>query len=171
MSEIKSTLDLVLEKTKHLSLSEEEKAGQQRETYQQHLKGLLQKYADGLLTSDSFQDQLKTMQEQLNFNDEKLLISQILIHVDPDQDNTHWLDLLDVYRPNLRIPLQEILAVYAQRRETISQSNIQHHMDQLKSERQIHGSAVLPNLFGDREFQEKLTILRQETLTNIAALH
>ncbi len=171
MGEIKSTLDLVLEKTKHLSLSTEEKEGQQRQTYQQRLKGLLQKYADGLLTTDKFRDQLKALQEQLNFDDDKLLVSQILRHIDPDQDNAHWLNLLDGYTPTLRTPVTESLAAYMQRREDLSQSAVQRLRDQLKSERQIHGSALAPNLAGDGGFQKKMTALRQETLSAIADLY
>ena len=171
MSEIKSTLDLVMEKTKHLALSEEEKIGQQRDTYEKRLKGFLQKYADRLQTIDAFQNELKSLQENLGIDDTHLLIRQILNHVDPDQDNTHWLDLLEVFRPNLRGPTQEALAAYAQRLETLSQSVLQNLAAQLKSERQIHGSAVRPNLAGDRAFLEKLSSLRRKTLTTITALH
>lgn len=46
MAEIKSTLDLVLERTKHLSQSSEEKQAQKQKDIANRLNGLLQKYQD-----------------------------------------------------------------------------------------------------------------------------
>ena len=52
MGEIKSTLDLVMEKTRHLTLSREEKEEQKRVEVNKRLKGLVQKYQDNLLKKD-----------------------------------------------------------------------------------------------------------------------
>jgi hypothetical protein len=61
MGEIKSTLDLVLEKTKNLTLSSEEKETQKRKEIENRIKGMVQKYQDGILS----QNQLKTDYELL----------------------------------------------------------------------------------------------------------
>ena len=50
MGEIKSTLDLVMEKTKHLSLSDEEKQSQKKAELEKRVNGLLQKYQDQVLS-------------------------------------------------------------------------------------------------------------------------
>jgi hypothetical protein len=50
MGEIKSTLDLVMEKTKDLTLSSEEKKAQKQKEIENRIKGLLQKYQDGFLS-------------------------------------------------------------------------------------------------------------------------
>ena len=162
MGEIKSTLDLVMEKTKHLSLSQEEKVGQQRDTYEKRLKGILQKYADGLHTIEDFQIQLKAIQETLGVNDVKLLIPHILNHVDPDQDNTLWLDLLDTCMPSLRTPIQEVLANYKQHRENLLQSGTQKYLEQLIKQHQIEGSAVIPNLNRVRGIQQELILAQKK---------
>ena len=47
MGEIKSTLDLVLEKTKNLNLSSEEKQEQKQKEVENRIKGMMQKYQDG----------------------------------------------------------------------------------------------------------------------------
>ena len=52
MGEIKSTLDLVMEKTRHLTLSQKEKDGQKQIEVNKRLKGLLQKYRDNLLREE-----------------------------------------------------------------------------------------------------------------------
>ena len=52
MGEIKSTLDLVMEKTRHLTLSQKEKEEQKQIEVNKRLKGLLQKYQDNLLRKE-----------------------------------------------------------------------------------------------------------------------
>ena len=49
MAEIKSTLDLVLERTKNLTLTEEEKKSLQRKELEGKIRGWGQKYLDGLM--------------------------------------------------------------------------------------------------------------------------
>jgi len=170
MGEIKSTLDLVMEKTKNLSLSAEEKTDQQRAAYQKRLKGLLQKYADGLQTLEEFQEQCKAIQKSLGVTDTQPLIHQILNHIDPDQDNIPWLNLLDGYMPNLRSPIQDLLSAYAQQSKILILNGSQTYLDQLKSNHSIEGSAVVPNLAGDGALQAQLATLRQDTRAGIAGL-
>ena len=55
MGEIKSTLDLVMEKTKHLSLSDEEKQNQKNSEIEKRVNGLLQKCRDQILSTDELQ--------------------------------------------------------------------------------------------------------------------
>ena len=46
MGEIKSTLDLVMDKTRHLTLSDEEKQEQKEKEFRKKLKGPAQKFQD-----------------------------------------------------------------------------------------------------------------------------
>lgn len=46
MGEIKSTLDLVMDKTRHLTLSDEEKQEQKEKEFKKNLKGPAQKFQD-----------------------------------------------------------------------------------------------------------------------------
>jgi len=55
MGEIKSTLDLVLEKTKHLSLTSEERQLQQQNEIKKRIGGLLQKYQNKLVSGEQLQ--------------------------------------------------------------------------------------------------------------------
>ena len=52
MAEIKSTLDLVMEKTKNLSLSSEERQAQKNQEIESRIRGLLQKFKDRALNSE-----------------------------------------------------------------------------------------------------------------------
>ena len=51
MAEIKSTLDIIMEKAKKFSVTEEEKKGFKRQELEGKIKGLVQKALDGVLGS------------------------------------------------------------------------------------------------------------------------
>ena len=47
MAEVKSTMDLIMEKTKHLTMSEEEKEGFRRKELSGKIRGLVHKSMEG----------------------------------------------------------------------------------------------------------------------------
>ena len=63
MAEIKSTLDLVMEKTKNLSLSEEERQGQKNEEIESRIRGLLQKFNDQAFSIDKLGSEYQKLQK------------------------------------------------------------------------------------------------------------
>ena len=73
MSEIKSTLDIIMEKAKKFSVTEEEKKGFRRQELEGKIKGLVQKAVDGSLDSERFQIQVAALQTK-----DKDLVDQIL---------------------------------------------------------------------------------------------
>jgi len=78
MGEIKSTLDLVLEKTKNLTLSSEEKEEQRQKEIENRIKGMMQKYQDGMLSKNQLTTDyeiLKTDYNMLQNNRLKLFYS------------------------------------------------------------------------------------------------
>jgi len=64
MGEIKSTLDLVMEKTKHLSLSDEEKQNQKKIESQKRINGLLQKYQDQVLSMEQLHTEYNLLKKE-----------------------------------------------------------------------------------------------------------
>ena len=60
MAEIKSTLDLVMEKTKHLKLSPEEKLEIQLQDLLKKVPGYVELVLDGALTPEQLLDEIKT---------------------------------------------------------------------------------------------------------------
>ena len=54
MAEVKSTLELVMERTRHMTLSEEDKREQALAEFKKSLGGLLQKVQDGVLGPEHF---------------------------------------------------------------------------------------------------------------------
>ena len=94
MSEIKSTLDLVMEKTRHLTLSQKEKEAQKRIEVNKRLQGLLQKYQDDFLKKDNLKKELDNLKIAYDLNVDEMLADLLLNSLRIGQDNTVFLELL-----------------------------------------------------------------------------
>ena len=68
MGEIKSTLDLVFEKTRNLTLSDEEKRGLAREKLDKKVQGLCNRYLDNFFPVSRLKDEM----EKIASNDREL---------------------------------------------------------------------------------------------------
>jgi hypothetical protein len=169
MGEIKSTLDLVLERTRHLSLSDEEKARQQKADFDKRLQGLLQQYADGVLSVDALQDRTASLRAELGVKDRGVLEAAIVGRIDPDRDNRRWLELVGASAPALRRPLEDILADFSHRKgETLHKSQ-DRLRESLASRHGIAGPAVVPNPLKDRSCRADLAALRQQAVDRLEA--
>jgi hypothetical protein len=169
MVEIKSTLDLVMERTRHLSLSAEEKAQQQREEFQKRLQGLLQQYADDAVSMDELPNRLTALQDEFSVTEGRVPAA-VLGRIDPDQENTRWLDLLVVLAPEVIAHLREVLAIYAESRKELLEGSLQNWRQRLAEDYGISGSAVVPNTQKDPQFQAGLAALRREVQKEIDQL-
>lgn len=65
MGELKSTMDIIMEKSSHLTLSEEEKREQVSAEMQQRLKGLIQKSLDRALKMEQLKQELNALEKNL----------------------------------------------------------------------------------------------------------
>jgi uncharacterized small protein (DUF1192 family) len=170
MGEIRSTMDLVMERTRHLSLSPEEKARQQREEVEKRLQGLLQQYADGVFGVDELGERIAALQTELKTSDRQLPLQAVLKRIDPGHDNRRWLDLLAELAPAVRDPLQEALTSHNRQQGDLireSQARIRENLDRRHD---IRGSAVVPNPQGDAAYREHLSNLRRQTQNLIEAI-
>jgi len=59
MAEIKSTIDLIMERTKNLSASAEEREAWHRQEREKHIRSLIQRLLDDSLTLDDVKDELE----------------------------------------------------------------------------------------------------------------
>jgi len=162
MGEIKSTLDLVMERTRHLSLSEEEKTRQRKEDFGKRLQGLLQQYTDGILSKDTLKDRMGDLQSVLKVNDQRTLMAGIAGRIDPDRDNRCWLDLLGDVAPSVCAPLETALDDYAKRQHQHLQEGEIRLRERLASAHGITGAAVTPNALKDGDCLKALSALRQQ---------
>lgn len=170
MGEIKSTLDLVMEKTKNLSLSDEEKRAQKQKETESRIKGLLQKYQDGLLTQNQLKIDYQSLKKDFGLTGDAAMINEILSRLEPNGDNQLLLNLLEAC---CRVNSAAIKTIINDSRKEYHQS-AEERMTRLKEnlarKYAVSGSAVVPNLKADRQWgriEEELHHRFEENLNHV----
>jgi hypothetical protein len=162
LAEIKSTLDLVMERTRDLTLSSEEKQAQKQIDTENRIKGLVQKLQDGLLTSNQLKREYDSFKTDSDLSDDRLLVREILNRLDPDRGNQILLEALEVcclldtaaIRANLKDYRNAYHQAAAKRSAQLKQNLAQKHA--------ITGSAVLPNLEADDTWRQIRQDMRRQ---------
>ena len=162
MGEIKSTLDLVMEKTKNLSLSDEERQGQKNIEIASRIRGLLQKFSDRALSIDKLRSEYQKLQKDYDLSDNAPLIKEICSRIELGKDNYAFFELLSQFKiadfEEITSVLNEfdgVINTAARKRSKILQA-------QLAEKHFISGSAVVPNLEADIAWQEKAGEIKAE---------
>ena len=167
MGEIKSTLDLVMEKTKHLSLSKAEKEKQQRVEVKKTLRGLVQKFKDQQLKPEMFTKELKALEEQYRLTDRHMLVDEILDQMDLEQENTQLLILLKDVCVKEITGFESVLEDFINELTEAKNNRSDEIRRDLSDKHAISGSAVIPNLDADTEWRsvyEKIHSIYEKNL-------
>jgi hypothetical protein len=169
MAEIRSTLDLVLERTKNLSLTEDEKASLQRKELTGRIRGWVKKYLDGLMDLKAVRAEMAALPKSRRKASRDLFKGLVLESLDVQGDTGKIFDLLEGVLEESREPY---LAAVRNFQEALDVRRSQYS-EALKTGfagRGISGSAVIPNLACDeawRLFQEKSLAELRKSLTLI----
>lgn len=159
MGEIKSTLDLVLEKTKHLTLTPEEKEQQKRDEARKKIKGQVQKYIDGGLNLAKFADELTDMQSTYGSMAIDLLRAELLGGLLVGRDNTLRLVLLKEICQIDPFELRSILDDYNDEIQSTTRERARKLAERLMQKHSISGSAVVPNVEMDKVWQTEVVAI------------
>jgi len=160
MGEIKSTLDLVLEKTKNLTLSSEEKETQKQKEIENRIKGMVQKYQDGILSINQLITDYELLKKDFTIPQNISLIVEITQRIEPDQDNQPLIELLQKCCAIDTVAIETIIKNFQKEYITASQNRIERLREDLAQRHNISGSAVLPNLDLDEQWRQKIGELR-----------
>lgn len=156
MGEIKSTLDLVMERTKHLTQSREEKEQQKLKEARQKIRGLIQKYQDSLLDQDRFTIELDKMIKTYDVIVNDILLNELLDDLDVNRDNKPQLALLkDVCNMDIT-GLESVYDGYMDELRLMTQERNQVLKNDLAEKKSIAGSAVVPNVEMDKIWQANI---------------
>jgi len=167
VGEIRSTFDIIMEKTKGLTLSEEEKKAYKEQEMAGKVKGLVQKLLDGILDMDKLKIEVGALAE----NDKDMLIRMIreesIARIKLGGNNEPVLRVLEETTELDAAPIREFLKDFEGRLEREKGAR-EKRLNQRLEEQGISGSAVITNIKADPEwvqyvlemregFQEKLT--------------
>ena len=151
MGEIKSTLDLVMEKTRHLTLSQEEKDEQKHIEVNKRLKGLVQKYQDNLLKKEHLEKQLDSLRKSYDLKVDKMLLQMLLDRLKIGHKNEFLLELLNEICGLDTSGIETVFNDFQNAVRFASGKRIEEVKADLAEKRFISGSAVVPNLETDNE--------------------
>jgi hypothetical protein len=160
MGEIKSTLDLVLEKTKHLSQSPEERQAQAQRDIEKRIKGILQKYQDGLNSLEQLQREYDALKAEFSLSDNISLAGEVINRLDPGLDNHALFDVLEHCCHLDYGGLADVVNEYQAGCQTAAQTRMETLKESLAQKHSISGSAVVPNLETDEKWHLKTQELR-----------
>ena len=168
MAEIKSTLDIIMERTKNLTMTTEEKASLRRKEAEDKARGWIQRYLDGLMDPDHLKSEFG---KELPANPELtgILRSQVLDSIKLNEDNSR---LLIILRDILAIDTKDIESeIESAKRELefLREKRTAVIAEDLKKKK-IYGSAVVPNPDRDRVLQEILTRAEPELRAQLKSL-
>ena len=160
MGEIKSTLDLVLEKTKNLTLSSEEKEEQKQKEIEKRIKGMMQKYQDGILSLNQLLTDYDLLKKDYDVLQNNSLITEVTKRIEPDQDNQLLLELLQACCATDTAAIETIIDDFRKTYLTASQNRMERLKEDLAQHYNITGSAVLPNLDADEQWRQETGEMR-----------
>ena len=169
MGEIKSTLDLVLEKTSHLTLSEEEKRKQKQKDARSRLAGLLQRYQDAKLDISKMEEELDRLVHADQGLDESAVREEIVGHIELGGENGRWLALLQTRFRFDPTRVRSIEEDYQHAIDSAAGRRKDEIREALLRDRQISGSAVVPNLSADSTWKASLKSIAAEFNFKMAA--
>jgi len=160
VGEIKSTLEIILEKTKGLTMSEEERKALQKEQIEGKVKGLVQKFLDGYLPLEGLQKEIESFGAEKKPMVMKALKSECLDRMDPEVDNSPLFEILQEVAHVDPVPFFELQSEYQRRVQQEEGGREKSALERL-NQRGISGSAVIPNIAADPDWQGVLREMKQ----------
>jgi hypothetical protein len=144
MAEIKSTLDLIMERTKNLTLTEEEKKSIRAKEVKSKIRGWFQRYCDGTLTVGELKEYIE--EERVSSPEAAAwLQEECLARLDPDENNEKLFQMLGEILGIDVLPFQRLIDDFhkemAQHRSGATREAIK-----VLHAQGISGTAVVPNM-------------------------
>lgn len=170
MGEIKSTLDIIMEKTKGLTMSQDEKTEFQHREMAAKIKGLLLKFFDGLIDLDRLRIEAAAIKAENQQIFDRLIREELIKRIELEGNTAPVFAVLEGVTGTNLAPLRELLIDF-QRRLERERDLAEKSLREIYREKGISGSAVRPNLDANAEWNDcvsKLTeTFRQEVVRSI----
>jgi hypothetical protein len=161
MGEIRSTLDIIMEKTKGLTMSEEEKRAFKEEEMAGKIKGLIQKFLDKILDMDKLKREAAGLGERGGDAVKRLIREESVSRIEPEGDNEPLLRVLEEVTGSDTDSLREFLVAFEQRLAQEKRGR-EKALKKTLEKKGISGSAVIPNIQADPEWVQHVSEMRDE---------
>jgi hypothetical protein len=161
MAEIKSTLDIIMEKAKKFSVTEEEKKGFRRQELEGKIKGLVQKAVDGVLDDQRFQTDVLALQSKEKDLVDQILQNEVLARLEVEANSEPLLKILESAAGSAKGAVKKALTDFELKAEKQKDSRRKTLLESFRK-KGISGSAVLPNLDADPEWLRTKSEMRQQ---------
>ncbi len=144
MAEIKSTLDLVMERTRDLTMTEDDRRRQSEAELRDGAGRLVQHYVEGLIGVDKFMEELGRLEKSHGREAAKAAICEIAKRIDPDSEYGPFVVLLrDGFGKNVA-GIETLIRNYRLQTGVEIAKTAQEMLEKLRGAG-ISGSAVVPN--------------------------
>jgi hypothetical protein len=155
VAEIKSTMDIIMEKTKGLTMSEEEKAEYRQQELSGRVRGLIQKFLDGILDLDKLKAEVAGIPDKL---DDVLpaVTREAVSRIALGQNNEPIFQAIEETAGADAGPLREIEKEFMERLE-LERAACEKALKEGLEKKGISGSAVIPNPNADPEWRQHIS--------------
>jgi len=152
MAEIKSTLELALERTKKITISEEEREEIKRKEILQKATGLFHRYKEGHTPLNEILKEIERMEEKSGNIVKESLLAQWMDALSLNDENERLLKGIESLKDRgineVTHKLRDLLSQYQRKKEKVKQEVKVQSIEALRREG-IYGTAVEPNIEGD----------------------
>lgn len=159
MAEIKSTLELALERTKKMVISEKEKAEIRQKELLEKAKGLFHRYREGHAPLSEIQKEIERMDEKTSDAIKEFLLSEWIGALSLNDEDERlirgieWLKNGQVAQ--VAEQFQQLLSQYRKEIEE-KKHNVRARLEEALRREGISGSAVEPNVEGNPLWKETI---------------
>jgi hypothetical protein len=147
MAKIKSTLDLVMERTKNLAMNPEDREALKRKELEDKARGWARMLIDQKITIDQLMKDF-TVESSRHSVLADILHAELVRHIDPDGDNSIILKALTEVLGFEMNPFAEFINDYHARYEQYRQEHQVRLLSEFKA-KGISGTALVPNMDND----------------------
>ena len=167
MGEIKSTIDIIMEKLKKIEISDEDKKRLLKKEAEDTAKKLIVEYLEkGDL--QVVMEQLNKLKEEKREETKKALLREAIIRIQPYGDkNEEMIRLMsELLKTDLSRPIKDMLSSAEKELDQIKEKCKKELLNRLKR-REIYGSAVIPNVEADPEWKQALKKMNDKLKSDV----
>ena len=160
MGEIKSTLDIIMEKTRGMTMSDEEKREMKQKEVSDRIRGLTQKFLDGIITYENLKKEISPENGDEKEMTLKAVTGILFPKLIPGEDNYPIIQILGIFN-EIDIKSIEKIITESERKIENEKSIYNSKLKKKIEEKGISGTAVIPNLNADREWIQKVENIKK----------